>query len=85
MTKSLQSTLSDSEYEDIRMAAHAREMSVTGWVREALTATLRRASSGEIERKLEAIRLGARHEGPTGNIEAVLSDIERGYLGGEES
>jgi hypothetical protein len=42
-------------------------------------AARRRESSADIDRKLDAIRAAVRHSGPTGQIERLGSEIERGY------
>ena len=33
------------------------------------------------DRKLDAVRAAARHEFPTADVDAMLAEIERGYLG----
>ncbi len=82
MTKRLQVLLEDPEYDALQKAAAARGVSVAEWVRQALLAARRRESSGDIDRKLDAIRAAVRHTGPTGQIERIGAEVERGYLGG---
>ncbi len=82
MTKRLQVLLDDLEYEALQQAAAARGLSVAEWVRQALVAARRRESSGDVDRKLDAIRTAIRHTGPTGQVERMNADIERSYLGG---
>jgi hypothetical protein len=36
-----------------------------------------------VTEKLEAIRTAAEHEFPTGDIDTMLAEIERGYLSGQ--
>jgi hypothetical protein len=79
MTKRLQVLFDDSEYAALQQAAAARGLSVADWVREAVGAARRRESSADIDRKLDAIRAAVRHSGPTGQIERLGSEIERGY------
>jgi hypothetical protein len=82
MTKRLQVLLEDAEYEALQAAAAARGVSVAAWVRRALVAARRRESSGDVDRKLDAIRTAVRHTGPTGQVERLGADLERAYLGG---
>jgi hypothetical protein len=79
VTKRLQVLLEDAEYVALQRAAEARGMSVAEWVRRAIATARRRESGGEIDRKLDAIRVAVRHTGPTGEIDRVIADIERGY------
>lgn len=83
MAKRLQVILQDSEYREIQRSARSRHMSTAAWVREALTQARRRETSGDVEKKLQAIRDAARHQFPTGDIETMLAEIERGYSDGQ--
>ena len=82
MTKRLQVLLDDPEYEALQLAAAARNLSIAEWVRQALVAARRRESSGDVDRKLAAIRAAVRHAGPTGQIDRMTGEVERGYLSG---
>jgi hypothetical protein len=82
MTKRLQVLLEDAEYAALQKAAAARGVTVAEWVRRALLAARRQESSGELDRKLDAIRTAVRHTGPSGQIERIVDEIERGYGGG---
>jgi hypothetical protein len=84
MAKRLQVILQDPEYREIQRTARARRMSIAEWVRQALAQARRQESLGDMEKKLEAIRIAARHEAPTADIETMLAEIERGYLGGQQ-
>lgn len=79
VAKRLQLILPDSEYLDIRRAAQARRMSVADWIRQALTCASRQELSGAVAPKLEAIRAAAKYSFPTGDIDAMLDEIEEGY------
>jgi len=79
MTKRLQVLFDDAEYAALQQAAAARGVSVADWVRDAVTTARRRESSAGLDRKLDAIRAAVRHSGPTGQIERLNSEIERGY------
>ncbi len=82
MAKRLQVILQDVDYRQIQRAARARHLSIAEWVRQALDAARKRAPDGNGDRKVEAIRSAAQHEFPTGDIEEMLSEIERGYRAG---
>ncbi|MBM4409130.1 MAG: antitoxin [Chloroflexi bacterium] len=78
MTRRLQVLLDDDELDDIRAAARAQKLTVAEWVRGALRGA-RREPTATAERKLAALRQGTRYEFPTGDIEAMLGEIEQGY------
>jgi hypothetical protein len=82
MSKRLQVLLKDPEYREIQRAARSRNMSVAEWVRQALSLVRRSEPSGNLTKKLEAIRTAARHEYPTADIDRMLAEIERGYHAG---
>jgi hypothetical protein len=71
--------LDDAEMRELRRVARAHRMTVAEWVRQALRAARRRAPSSDSGRKLDAIRAASRHAFPTGEIDEMLADIERGY------
>jgi hypothetical protein len=82
MSKRLQVILKDPEYREIQRVARSRNMSVAEWVRQALSQVRRSEPSGSVGKKLEAIRTAARLEYPTGDIDRMLAEIERGYSEG---
>lgn len=82
MSKRLQVILQDPEYREIQRVARSRHMSLAEWVRQALQLACRREPAGEIGKKLDAIRAGAKHAYPTADIDAMLAEIERGYGSG---
>lgn len=79
MSKRLQVWLTDTEYQEIQRAARLCNMSVADWVRQALGIVRRKSPSGGVARKLAAIRLAARLEFPTANIDSMRAEIESGY------
>lgn len=81
MSKRLQVLLDEAELREIRRLARAQRMTVAEWVRQALRSARRRQPLGDAARKLATVRAAARHQFPTGDIEQVLDEIERGYLG----
>jgi Ribbon-helix-helix protein, copG family len=82
MSKRLQVLLDEDELRVIQRIARARRMTVAEWVRQALRLAGESEPLREASKKLEAVRAAARHSFPTGDIERMLSEIERGYVGG---
>ncbi len=80
MAKQLKVILRDPEYREIQQAARSQQMSIAEWVRQALVRACRREDLGDVEKKLAAIRVAAKHESPTADIETMLAEIEQGYL-----
>ena len=72
--------LEDAELREIQRLARGQRMTVAEWVRQALRAARRRTPLGDPGRKLDVVRAAARLEFPSGDIEQMLGEIERGYL-----
>ena len=81
MTKRLQVLIDDPEWREIQKTARAHRMTIAEWVRQALRAARRCGPSADVDRRIGAIRAAARHAFPTGDIDQMNDDIERGYLG----
>ena len=81
MSKRLQVLVEDAELREIQAVARRRRMTVAEWVRQSLRAARAQEPSKSAERKLAALREAVRHEGPTADIDQMLAEIERGYLG----
>ena len=79
MTKRLQVILQDPEYREIQKMARSRRMSLAEWVRQALELARRREPLGTTGKKLDVIRAAAQHDYPTGDIDTMLAEIEKGY------
>ena len=79
MSKLVQVTLSDSEFQEIAKLAQSQNLSVADWMRVVISLSLRRESTIEIGRKLAVIRAAAQYAYPTGDMDCLLSDIEKGY------
>ena len=79
MAKRLQVILQDPEYREVQKMARARKMSLAGWVRQALDLARRREPLGAAGKKLEVIRAAAKLDYPTGDIDTMLAEIEKGY------
>lgn len=79
MSKRLQVQLEDDELREVRRAARLARVSVAEWVRAALRAGRQAAPASAPDRKLAVVRAAARHSFPTGEIGAMLAEIESGY------
>jgi hypothetical protein len=79
MPKRLQVILQDPEYREIQKMARSRHMSLAEWVRQALDLARRREPLGSTGKKLDVIRAAAQRNYPTGNIDNMLAEIEKGY------
>ena len=82
MSKRLQVLLEESELREIQRVAHGQNMTVAEWVRQALRIARRREPHGKVEKKMDVLRAAVRHEFPTGDMDTILAEIERGYTGG---
>ena len=85
MAKRLQVIVQDPEYREIQRMARSRRMSIAEWVRQALKLARRREPLGDIGKKLDVIRAATRHDFPSGDIDAMLAEIESGYGAGRQS
>ncbi len=81
MSKRLQLIVDDAEFRELQKVARARRMTLSEWVRQALRAARREQPAADSGRKLAAVRSAARHAFPTAEIDAMLGEIEQGYLG----
>lgn len=81
MTKRLQVLLEDTELAEIRALARRRRQTTAAFVRDALRAARAAADYPTVESKLSAVREAAAQAYPTGEIEELLAETERGYLG----
>jgi Ribbon-helix-helix protein, copG family len=81
MSKRLQVLLDEDELREIQRIARTRHMTVAEWVRQALRSAGEAEPLRDAARKLEAVRAAARHSYPTGEIEQILGEIERGSTG----
>jgi len=85
VAKRLQVILDDQDYREIQRVARTRHMTIAEWVRQALDLARRREPLVSVAQKLEAVNLAVQHEYPTGDIGAMLSDIEAGYTSSPNS
>jgi len=79
MSKRLQVVLDDSELLEIQRAARRARLTTAAWVRQALRAARRAVPRTEAKKKLEIVRAAVHHAFPTGDIDQMLREIERGY------
>ena len=79
MSKRLQVLLEESELAEIRRAARLSRMTVAEWVRQALRRSRREEPMTDPKRKIAMVREAARGGYPTGDIDQMLAEIERGY------
>jgi hypothetical protein len=81
VSKRLQVLLDEAELRDVQRIARAQRLTVAEWVRQTLRTARRRVPSGSADRKLDSIRRAVRHAFPTGDIDQMTAEIERGYAG----
>jgi hypothetical protein len=79
MSKRLQVLLPDQEMSDIQRLAKRERLTVGEWVRRTLRDARARQPVNEPDAKLRAIRRAAEYSFPTGDIDQMLREIERGY------
>jgi hypothetical protein len=84
MSKRLQVVFEDAEYRELQKLARKRGMTVSDWVRRALELARQREPVREAGRKVAVVREAVRHAYPTGDIDQMLREIERGYLPADE-
>ena len=81
MSKRLQVLLPDQEMSDIRRLAKRDRLTVGEWVRRTLREARMNRPVIEPEAKLKAVRRAVTYSFPTGDVEQMLNEIERGYEG----
>lgn len=81
MSKTLEVLLDDAELREIQQLARRRRVTVAEWVRQALRAAKRQEHRDDMKRKLEMVRAASTHAFPSGTIEDMLGDIEKGHTG----
>ncbi len=74
--------MQDSEYRDIQRAARLRHMSIAEWVRQALIQARKSQLGRAVVPKLEVIRVAARMDVPTADIERAFEETERRFGSG---
>jgi hypothetical protein len=78
MSIRLQVVMEENELREIRKTARRHRMTVSEWVRAALRAARRAEPGPDRASKLDAIRTAVRHAFPSGDIDQMLAEIQRG-------
>jgi len=81
MSKRLQVLLEDREMLEIQRFAKRERLTVGEWVRRALREARSQRPASDAETKMQAVRRATEHSFPTGDIDQILKEIERGYQG----
>ena len=84
MSRRLQVIVDDKEYQYFKRLAQAAHTSLGEWVRQMLRQGSERTSSKSAQEKLRGLDQVIHNEFPTGDIDQVLREIERGYADGAE-
>lgn len=83
MSKRLQVVFADAEYRKLQLAARARGLTASTFVRRALDAFRRSEPGRDPAVKIKAVREALTHSYPTGDIDRMIEETERGYRNGE--
>ena len=81
MSKRLQVLLDEQEFREIKRVAKQHRLTVAEWVRQVLREARGGISTMSVDHKLKAVREATAHAYPTGDIDQITSEIERGYRG----
>ena len=71
--------MDDDELEEIQESARRERVTTAEWVRQRLREARERQARPDIAAKLAAVQTAYRHQGPTGDVEQMLAEIEQGY------
>lgn len=80
MSKRLQVLLQPKEYKTFRQLAKETGLSLGEWVRQALRLQASGVSSKNLVHKIKNVRKASQYSFPSGEIDRMLSEIEKGYL-----
>lgn len=72
--------MNEDEMRELKAIAKRHRMTVAEWVRQVLRAARGQEPRIDPERKLKVIRMAVRQSFPSGDIQQMLDEIERGYL-----
>ncbi len=78
MAHAIEVELSAEELAEVARVASRLGESSAAWASRALRASLESAREARLAQQLEILREAAGVNGPTGDIEEILADIERG-------
>lgn len=79
MTKRLQVLFDDEELGEIQRLARRNRVTTAEWVRRSLRAARDAEAASDVTQKLAAVRTAVTHQFPTGDVDSMLEEIERGY------
>jgi hypothetical protein len=79
MSSRLQVLLSEEEMKEVRKLAAREHLKVGEWVRRVLREARSARSTLDPQARLKAVRRAAEYSFPTGDIDQMLAEIERGY------
>ena len=79
MSIRLQILLSEEEMKELRKLAAREHVTVGEWVRRALREARSARSTPDPQARLKAVRRAAEYSFPTGEVDQMLAEIERGY------
>ena len=80
MSKRLQVLLEPKEYKSFQQLACEAGLSLGQWVREALRKVAVGSPQKSPREKIASIRRFSQYRSPSGPIEKILVEIEKGYL-----
>ena len=83
MTKRLQVLFDDEELRELKRIARRHRMTTAEWVRRSLREARDADAGADAAQKLSVIRRAAGFAFPSGEMDAVLAEIELGYLASE--
>jgi hypothetical protein len=78
MSTRLQIIVQDEEARELRRCAKREGLSLSDWVRRALRRARREQTGPTARQRLAALNTALQCNHPTGEIDEILSDIERG-------
>lgn len=81
MTKRLQVLLDDAELSELKRFAREGRMTVAEVVRQTLRAARAEAATPDLADRLATVKRAYEHRFPIDDMDVVLAEIERGYLG----
>ena len=77
MSKRLQVLLPEKDYRALAVVSRKESKTIAEWVRDSIRRRLKVVEPPSPEKKLSKILKYARYSGPTGDIEQILSEIEK--------
>ena len=74
----MQVLLPEKDYRALAVVSRKESKTIAEWVRDSIRRRLKVVEPPSPEKKLSKILKYARYSGPTGDIEQILSEIEKG-------